>query len=307
MVATLAMFPGQGSQYVGMGRAVVDQFPYTKSVYEEAEDAINFGIRALCFDGPEGDLVLTANTQPCILTTSIAIWTVLKQEAGFTPDFFAGHSLGEYSALVAAEKLPLADAVKLVRRRGEAMQRAVPEGVGAMAAVMKFSGEELAKVCAESSTGGSMVQIANYNNHQQLVIAGHREAVERAKSRLEELKARVVMLNVSAPFHSKLMAPAKEEMAPLLEAAPLAKNGHTIIANLTGKIASDYNAQHLIDQIDHPVCWTQTFETCVENSVSRYVEVGPGKVLMGLGRRQLPRGETKLLVTEDLPTTIQSL
>ena len=174
MAKLMAMFPGQGSQYVGMGRDLVNEFPKAKQIFEEASDAISLDIRKLCFDGPESDLTLTANTQPCILTHSVAVWSVLNSEVEVNPSGFAGHSLGEYSAVVAAGILTLQEAVKLVRRRGEAMQSAVAPGVGAMAAILNSDVAELESICAKESKEGSVVEPVNYNSPQQVVIAGHK-------------------------------------------------------------------------------------------------------------------------------------
>lgn len=309
MTKILAMFPGQGSQFVGMGKKLVDNFPFAKAVYEEAEDAAKIKIRDLCWQGPESDLQLTANTQPCILATAVATWRVLREEAGLTPDAFAGHSLGEYAALVAAEKLGLHDAAMLVRQRGEAMQTAVPPGKGAMAAVLKADPAQLKNWCEElSSPGNQSVEIANYNSPDQLVVAGHKDAVDRLVAKLREAKIRAVPLPVSAPFHSSLMKPARKAMTPLLTSDLFTSNDAVVIANLTGEAVSrDYSPQHLIEQIDHPVRWTQTLETAVSRETDIYLEVGPGKVLAGLARRTLPKGDTTILETESLMETLEAL
>jgi [acyl-carrier-protein] S-malonyltransferase len=291
-----------------MGKELLTEFPYSKEVFEEAEDATSVKIRHLCFEGPEDELTLTKNTQPCILTVSIAIWNVLKRETGFKPDFFAGHSLGEYSANVAAEKLSLGEAAMLVRRRGEAMQEAVPAGVGAMAAILKYPAEDLKKVCAAESSADRSVEVVNFNSEEQLVIAGHRAAVEAVVKKLSDQQVRCVMLPVSAPFHSKLMEPARLKMTPLLESAKFNNNANKIIANLSGEIATDYNVGYLIKQIDNPVLWTQSMQTAVKGETKTFVEIGPGKVLFGLLRRSLPRGEHKLLTTDpDVKAAIAEL
>jgi [acyl-carrier-protein] S-malonyltransferase len=306
MAKTLAMFPGQGSQYVGMGRDLLNEFPTVKTVFEEAEDAARISIRKLCLDGPEDELKLTANTQPCILTVSVAVWRVLEGETGFKPDLFAGHSLGEYSAVVAAGKMPLGRAAFLVRKRGEAMQEAVPPGVGAMAAVMNLSGDELKARCAKHSQGGKVVEVVNFNSPQQLVVAGHKTAVDALCSALEADGVRFVQLPVSAPFHSSLMKPAREAMEPLLNGTEFAKTGTKVIANLTGKVEEDYGARHLIEQINSAVLWTQSLETASEQGVDTYVEVGPGRVLFGLARRSVPKG-AKLLHTEEIKKAIEDV
>lgn len=304
---TLAMFPGQGSQYVGMGQKLLDAFPSTRTVFEEAEDASGINIRRLCLEGPEDELKLTANTQPCLLTVSVATWRVLKEEAGFSTDVFAGHSLGEYSALVAAEKLSLQRAAFLVRRRGEAMQEAVPAGIGAMAAIMKLSIEQLEALCKSCTTATEMVQIANYNSDAQLVVAGHKEAVKRLSDEATKLGSRAVDLPVSAPFHSRLMKPARDAMQPLLTDSPFASNGNRVIANISGEAVQDYGPQYLIEQIDGPVRWIQSMETAKELGLRRFLEVGPGKVLFGLVRRILPRDGFEIMASDDIVETVQAL
>jgi len=305
----VAMFPGQGSQFVGMGRDLLEQFPSARVVFEEAEDAARIAVRKLCFDGPEEDLKLTANTQPCILTMSVAVWTVLRSETGFAPKIFAGHSLGEYSALVAAGKLTLSRAAWLVRKRGEAMQAAVPAGVGAMAAVMllgETTADTIEGFCKAVSTSGSVVEVVNFNSPQQVVVAGHKTGVDKLCAKLEAEKIRFVPLPVSAPFHSSLMAPAREAMAPLLRETAIAQTGTRIVANLTGRIEDDYSSEHLIQQINSAVRWTQTLATAVSAGCTSFVEIGPGKVLFGLARRTLPK-EAKLLHSEDVRKAIDDI
>jgi [acyl-carrier-protein] S-malonyltransferase len=300
MSSILAMFPGQGSQYVGMGREAFSVFPAIfKPTFEEASDAIHVDLRKLCLEGPEDALRQTANTQPCIVASSVAAWRVMREETGITPTHFAGHSLGEYSALVASEKLAFGDAIRLVRRRGEAMQSAVPEGVGGMAAVMSVAPGELERRCAEISHEGSQVVIANYNSPQQLVVSGHLSALQKLCGQLETDGFRSVQLPVSAPFHSPLMAPARAVMEPLLRAVRWTSNKNSVIPNRTGKPTTEYTADLLIEQIDHPVLWIQTIESVYATQCTRYLEVGPGKVLLGLVRRVLPRG-VELIATDDL-------
>ena len=302
---TLAMFPGQGSQFVGMGKDLLDQFPYTKEVFEEAEDSAKLQIRKLCFEGPESDLRLTANTQPSILALSVATWKVLVEEAGFVPDFFAGHSLGEYSALVAAGRISFARAAYLVRRRGEFMQSAVPEGVGAMAAVMKVDYKALEGFCKQVSVSGCRVDIANYNSPQQLVVAGHAEAVAKLSDVLATEKARVKALAVSAPFHSRLMTPAKDALRPLIEETEFQENGSKVFSNVLGSLG-EYNKELLIRQVDAPVRWLQIMDSCKELEITRCVEVGPGKVLTGLAKRALAP-DTVLLYSDPIEETISAL
>ena len=304
---TLAMFPGQGSQYVGMGKKLFELFPkIAKVTFEEAEDAVGVSLTKLCLEGPEDDLKLTKNTQPCLLAHSIATWNVLVEEKGFSPDVFAGHSLGEYSALVAANVLDLGRAAFLVRKRGEAMQEAVPVGLGSMAAVMNLAAEQLEALCSATSKTESIVQIANYNSPQQLVIAGHTDAVDRACDELEKQGVRFVKLAVSAPFHSKLMLPAREKMAPLLQESKFGNPSGQLIANTTGSITNNYDANFLIEQINSPVKWTQTLGTAHEIGCESFLEVGPGKVLFGLARKTLPRG-LKLASTDDIEKALSEL
>lgn len=297
---TLAMFPGQGSQYPGMAKILLDNFSYTKEIFQEAEDAAKAPITKLCLEGPEDQLKLTANTQPCIVTTSVATWKVMIQEKGFKADIFAGHSLGEYSALVASGRLGFGDAIKLVRARGMAMQKAVPEGQGAMTAVLSMEASRLEEYCKKASTPGEPVEVVNYNSPQQLVVAGNAKAVKRLEDALTAETVKFVSLAVSAPFHSSMMKPARTEMTPLLTATNFVQNGTKIIPNLTAQVTDNYGADYLIKQIDSPVKWTQTIEASHQAGVNTFVEVGPNKVLFGLAKRILPKGEFKLLQTDNI-------
>ena len=297
---TLAMFPGQGSQYPGMAKILLDNFSYTKEIFQEAEEAAKAPIIKLCLEGPEDQLKLTANTQPCIVTTSIATWKVMTQEKGFNADVFAGHSLGEYSALVASGRLGFGDAIKLVRARGMAMQKAVPEGQGAMTAVLSMEASRLEEYCKKASADGEPVEVVNYNSPQQLVVAGNAKAVKRLEDALTAETVKFVSLAVSAPFHSSMMKPARAEMTPLLTATKFVQNGTKIIPNLTAQLTADYGADYLIKQIDSPVRWTQTIELSHQSGVNTFVEVGPNKVLFGLARRILPKGDFKLLQTDNI-------
>lgn len=290
MAKILAMFPGQGSQYVGMGKELCDKFDVARNTFAEADDFLEFKLSNLCFDGPEEDLKLTANQQPAILATSIATWRVLTSETDLSPALFAGHSLGEYSALVAAGKLDFEQAVKLVRMRGQAMQRAVPEGTGAMAAVIGSDPEALIRKCEAIDGKLGRVEVVNFNSSQQQIVSGHKEAVEALVEALAEDKIRCTPLPVSAPFHSSLMAPAREEMTPKLEEAQLHSTEHSVIANLTGKNSQPYTIDNLIMQIDSPVLWTDTLSTAVDEGCNTFFEIGPGKVLFGLARRGVPKG-----------------
>jgi [acyl-carrier-protein] S-malonyltransferase len=306
MSKVLAMFPGQGSQYVGMGRELLNEFPSVKVLFEEAADAARINIRKLCIDGPEDELKLTANTQPCILTVSVAVWKVLRDETGIEPAYYAGHSLGEYSAVVAAGKLSLGRAAFLVRRRGEAMQQAVPAGIGAMAAVMNVPAEDLKTRCEKINKKTNVVEVVNYNSPQQLVVAGHKKAVDELCAGLETDGLKFVMLPVSAPFHSSLMKPARDVMEPLLKESEFLTTDKEIIANVTGKVELDYNPSHLARQIDGAVLWTQSMETAAQLGCDTYVEIGPGRVLFGLGRRIVPK-TSKIMHTDEIVKAIADL
>lgn len=277
------IFPGQGSQTPGMGRQLADRHPEAQEVFSEADAALGFPLSRLCFEGPEEELNLTANTQPAILTASIAAWRVLSSR-GWRPDFVAGHSLGEYSALVAAGAIGLGDAVRLVRRRGEAMQEAVPVGVGAMAAILGLGAAEVTEACA-AAAAGQICAPANFNSPAQVVIAGHREAIERATVECRARGARQTpILKVSAPFHSPLMLPAQEAMAEPLARTPFSDLQIPIVNNVDAAlITSGAEARAaLLRQIAAPVRWTDSVRRLLDEDVRTFVEVGPGKVLMGL-------------------------
>jgi [acyl-carrier-protein] S-malonyltransferase len=307
------IFPGQGSQRAGMGRDLTENDPAARAAFEEADRALGFGLSDLCFNGPDEDLQLTANTQPAILTASVAAFRALS-EKGFKPDFVAGHSLGEYSALVAAGALNLSDAARLVRRRGELMQEAVPVGVGAMAAILGIEASKVADAC-EAAAQGRVCAPANFNSPEQVVIAGHKEAVERA---VEECKARgarrAMMLKVSAPFHSALMKPAQEKMIEPLNATPFNNLSFPIVNNVDAEIVTggSQSRDALIRQISAPVRWTEIVMKMFEEGAETFVEVGPGKVLIGLVKAIAKDAgkDVKLLNVEDqasLQATVESL
>jgi len=291
---TAWVFPGQGSQKVGMGAAWLEQFAEARAAFEEASDAIGVDLAKLCREGPDDELQLTANTQPAILTVSAAIQRVLAGRVA-APDAVAGHSLGEYSAHVAAGTLTLADAARLVRRRGTLMQAAVPVGVGAMAAILGLAPEAVAAVTAEAA-GDEVCAVANYNSPEQTVIAGHRGAVERASALAKERGARRALpLPVSAPFHCALMAPARAGLEPDLAAAAFADPAFPVVVNIDAAPVRDGAAARdaLARQIDGPVRWVDSVRCLVEElGVERFVEVGPGAVLSGLVRRIAPGVET---------------
>ena len=277
------IFPGQGSQHAGMGRELADNFPAAQSAFAESDQAVGFSLSQLCFNGPEEDLQLTANTQPAILTASIAAYRALT-ERGVQPDFVAGHSLGEYSALVAAGALSLTDAVKLVRQRGEFMQQAVPVGAGAMAAILGIEADTVRAAC-EAAAQGQVCSPANFNTPSQIVIAGDAAAVERA---IEECKARgarrAILLKVSAPFHCALMMPAQTQMEPLLAAATFNQLQFPIVNNVDAALTNDGATSRaaLVRQISSSVRWTESVAELLKQGVTTFVEVGPGKVLNGL-------------------------
>jgi [acyl-carrier-protein] S-malonyltransferase len=281
------LFPGQGSQYAGMGNDLADNFPIARRVFEEANDALGFDLAALCFNGPEEDLRLTANTQPAILTTSIAAMRVLEAETDFSPAFAAGHSLGEYSALVCAGALSFADAVRTVRLRGTFMQEAVPVGTGSMAAVLGLDLETLDTVCREAAQG-QVVSPANYNSDGQVVIAGHAEAVARAIELAKERGAKRAMpLPVSAPFHCRLMVPAGERLAQVLAGIKVNEMTIPVISNVEATPNQDPDRVRdlLVHQVSAPVRWQETITCMVTLGVDHFIEIGPGKVLAGLVKR----------------------
>jgi [acyl-carrier-protein] S-malonyltransferase len=281
------VFPGQGSQFSGMGKDLADNFSCAKQVFEEASDALNFDLTGLCFAGSEDDLKLTANTQPAILTTSIATLRVIEQETGLKPVYTAGHSLGEFSALVCAGALDFAVAVKVVRQRGTFMQDAVPVGVGAMAAIMGVEREALEALCQQAAQG-EIVAPANFNSPGQIVIAGHASAVNRAMELAKAAGAkRALPLPVSAPFHSALMAPAAEKLEQVLAAVAINPFICPVVGNVEAKA---YNAEDqvrplLVQQVCAPVRWDESVEELARLGVASYIEIGPGKVLSGLIKR----------------------
>jgi len=305
MAKILAMFPGQGSQYVGMGKPLCDGFEVARNTFSEADEVLDFKLSDLCFNGPEAELRLTTNQQPAILTTSIAVWRVLASEADLRPQLFAGHSLGEYSALVAAGKLDFARAVNLVRMRGQAMQRAVPEGTGAMAAVIGLDPKALIEKCSKSMDMSlGTVEVVNFNGPQQQIVSGHKAAVEALTKTLADEKIRCTPLPVSAPFHSSLMVPAREEMTPKLEGTLLNSTEHPVIANLTGQPAQPYTIDNLIRQIDSPILWTDTLATALAEGCDTFFEVGPGKVLFGLARKAVPKG-TRIIHSDTIDKAVE--
>ncbi len=303
---TAFLFPGQGSQVVGMGKGLADGFPEARAVFQAADDALGEPLSRLCFEGPESELVLTRNTQPAILTMSIAAHAVWTSRAG-PASFVAGHSLGEYSALVAAGALPLADAVRAVRARGTFMQEAVPPGTGAMAAVLGLEPEVVTRVCAEAA-GSEVVSPANFNSPEQTVIAGHASAVERASARLREAGAkRVLPLSVSAPFHCALMEPVKPRLAEVLARCTISAPRIPVVTNVEATPNADAArvVPLLLTQVSAPVRWVESIRALAAAGVTRVVELGPGKVLGGLVKR-ISR-ELEVLNVEDPASLEKSL
>ncbi len=282
------LFPGQGSQKVGMGSALARDYAVARQVFEEANEALGFDLQKLCLEGPEEELRLTVNTQPAILTVSTAALRAFESECKVTPELAAGHSLGEYGALVAAGAIAFADAVRAVRERGRLMQEACPPGQGAMAALIGLDLAAVRALCEEVSTGGEIAVAANINAADQVVISGHAAPVRKALAIAKERGGRAsTELNVSAPFHSPLMAPARDGMAPLLGQMKFADLRFGVIANVTAQInrSGETARSLLLDQITGPVRWEESMRLMASQGVDTAIEVGPGRVLAGLMRR----------------------
>lgn len=306
----VALFPGQGSQHVGMAKALFQDFKIVRETFEEASDAAHLDLKKLCFDGPDSDLTLTEHTQPCLLTASVAAFRVAQAEQGFRPAAVAGHSLGEYSALVAAGALKLSTAAKWVRERGAAMQKAVPSGQGTMAAVMGMDEKTIQTLCARATelaiakrsagendelTVDATVQPANFNSPGQIVIAGSTDAVGEAVALIKAggdfSGSKAIPLSVSAPFHCSLMRPARDRMAELFSQATSAEKAAALLCayvpNRTARLTTESGLvfELLVEQVDHPVLWMQSIQTFLDNGYAHAVEFGPGKVLQGLVKR----------------------
>ncbi|MDL2280674.1 ACP S-malonyltransferase [Selenomonadales bacterium OttesenSCG-928-I06] len=282
------IFPGQGAQKVGMGKELVEKFPEAKNIFEEADEALGFSLSKLCFEGPEEELIKTKNTQPAILTMSIACSEILKNR-GIKPTITAGHSLGEYSALVVAEALKFSDAVRLVQKRGQFMQEAVPLGEGSMCAVIGMDRELIVNACKEiENTTNSVVQAVNFNCPGQIVIAGQTKAVDDVMDLLKEKGAKkLVKLAVSAPFHSSLMIPAAEKLALELDKVTINDAKIPVVSNVTAKMITDSTEirNNLVKQAASPVLWEDSILHMNENGVNTFIEVGPGRTLVGLNKK----------------------
>jgi [acyl-carrier-protein] S-malonyltransferase len=282
---TAFVFPGQGSQYVGMGKSLAEKFATARAIFDQADQALGFSLSELCFEGPAEALQLTENMQPALLTVSVAAWRVLDEQ-NVRPDFVAGHSLGEYSALVAAKSLAFADAVRLVRKRGQYMQEAVPVGVGAMAALLKLPAGKLDEILSEALQG-DVVTAANFNSPDQIVIAGHSAAVNRAVELAKGAGARrAILLPVSAPFHCPLMEPAQRRLKADLDATEFRDLAVPLVNGwLANVIRTGAEAREgLLEQVPNPVRWTEVIQKLASVGVGRFVEVGAGSVLTGLLR-----------------------
>jgi len=280
------VFPGQGSQKVGMGRALAARFAVARRTFEEADEALGFDLTRIGFEGPEEELRLTANAQPAILATSIAIWRALQQRCPIAPGAVAGHSLGEYTALVCAGALTFADALRLVHLRGRLMQQAVPAGTGGMAALIGLEERAVVQLCADAA-GDEVLEPANFNGAGQVVIAGDLPAVQRALSLARKRGARGVPLRVSAPFHCSLMQPAAEGLAAALETVPIRRPEIPVVSNVDAEPNQEPGrvARLLVRQMTAPVRWEASVRRLVAMGCEQVVEVGPGKVLSGLIRR----------------------
>ncbi len=287
------IFPGQGSQHPGMGKMYYENFKIAQETFEEASDTLNIDFKKLCFEGPEADLQLTINTQPCLLLVSTAMWRTIRPIIEGKKLFGAGHSLGEYSALVAANILPFGDAIKAVRKRGEFMQKAVPEGVGAMAAILSLENDQVETICrVVSLETGEVLEPANFNSPGQVVVSGSKKAVDWLKDTFKPetlgiKRLKMIPLKVSAPFHCSLMKQAEDNMEPVIRGMKFSSWKFPVIQNKTARVPQDLDElqQNLISQISSPVKWAQSVTYLREKGVQNVIEVGPGQVLNGLVKK----------------------
>ncbi len=291
-----AVFPGQGSQHPGMGKFLYEEFGFVKRLFEEASDSIHLDLKKLCFDGSDSDLALTENTQPCLLLVSTASFQVLKEEFGFQPKAAAGHSIGEYAAVVTSGALNFSDGIKAVRERGLAMQSAVPVGEGGMAAVMGLDSEQVLKVCkwAEEKTGLTPLEPANFNAPGQIVISGKLKLIQWLAENFdpkvlgqEKMRVKFIPLKVSAPFHCTMMKPAQEKMSEVLEGMNFQNASFPIAQNVHGELVSEAKdlRKNLIDQVSQSVQWIRCMETLKNVGASTLIECGSGQVLSGLAKK----------------------
>ncbi|WP_147802351.1 ACP S-malonyltransferase [Alkalicoccus halolimnae] len=300
------IFPGQGAQHIGMGKEISEELPEAKQIFDLADHALQESFSELIFSGEEEKLKRTENTQPALLTTSVAIWRALENR-GVTASYAAGHSLGEYSALVASNAMSFTEAVQAVRKRGQFMEEAVPEGQGTMAAILGMEREKLEEVTLQASEEAGPVEPANFNCPGQIVISGSTPGVERAVELAKDAGAkRAMILQVSGPFHSSMMTPAAEKMKPELTHVDITEPQMKVIANVTGKpVAKEQISEALIDQIYSPVLWEETIRYLLDQGVDTFIEAGPGKVLSGLVKKINRRAVT--LPVYDLETLEQAV
>ncbi|MFZ5943781.1 MAG: ACP S-malonyltransferase [Bacillota bacterium] len=303
------VFPGQGSQYVGMGIDIANNFPQAREIFNQADQKLGYSLSNICFNGPEDKLRLTIHTQPALLTTSIACFEIIKGE-GFTPDLVAGHSLGEFSALVAAQSLGFTDGVWLVGERGRFMQEAVPPGEGTMAAILGLEIDKVKELC-ESCKDKGVVEPANYNCPGQIVIAGETPAVEKAISIAKDFGAkRAMLLSVSGPFHSSLLAPAGTKLAHAIESITIKNPVVPLVANVSAELvfSAEKIKEGLVAQVSSSVMWQQSVEKMIEQGVTTFVEIGAGKVLTGLIKKINKQVKTfNVEDTASLKETIEGL
>lgn len=282
------IFPGQGSQYVGMGKDFYERYESVKKIFQKADEILGYSLSKLIFEGPDNELRITKHTQPAIVATSVAIWTVLQEELELNPSFMAGHSLGEYSALTASGNIQFEDSIKLVKNRGIYMDDASTHSNGTMAAVLGINRDELEKICRKITNEGYLVQLANINSPSQIVISGVSEGIEFAGQSAKEAGAKkVIPLSVSGPFHSILMESAKVKLAPLVAEITIKSTNVPVVMNVTGKPESNQLEirKNMVEQVISPVLWTDSIEWMISNGVDTFIEVGPGKVLSGLVKK----------------------